>query len=59
MEQAADAGADLDDFLGDVDGPVVDIERVRNAALVKSGAKGFDQSVHVLGQEELAVTADP
>ena len=58
VEQAADAGADLDDFLGGVNGAVVHVERVRHAAFVEGGAEGFDERVHVFRREELAVTTD-
>ena len=58
MEEAADTGADLNDFLGSVDGTVVHIQRVRHATLVKGGAQRFDERVHVFGREELAVTTD-
>src|SRR5207249_4909586 len=36
MEQAADAGADLDDFLGAIDGAVVHIEGLEQATFVES-----------------------
>ena len=58
VQQAADAGADLEDFLGGVNGAVVHIERVRHAAFVKGGAERFDERVHVFGREELAVATD-
>ena len=57
-EEAADAGADVGDFLGGVDGAVVDVQRVRDAAFVEGGAEGLDQGVDVFLEEELAVAAD-
>ncbi|MFM1945066.1 MAG: hypothetical protein RI897_4048 [Verrucomicrobiota bacterium] len=59
MEQAADAGADLDDFFGGVDGAVIDVEGLGNATFVEGGAKGLDERIHVLGEEELTVTTGP
>src|SRR5260370_31680842 len=57
-QEAADAGADLDDFLGGVNGSVIDVQTRRNTALVESGAQGFDEGMDILVREELAVAAD-
>jgi hypothetical protein len=57
-EQTADAGADLGYLLAGVDGTVVDVEGLGDAALVERGAQGGDEGVGVLGDEELAVAAD-
>ncbi len=59
VQQAADAGADLEDFLGGVNGAVVHIERVGHAAFVKRRAERFDERVHIFRREELTVTTDP
>ena len=58
-EQAADAGADLDDFLGGVDGAVIDVEAGGHPAFVEGGAQGLNEGIDILGREELAVTTDP
>ena len=58
VEQAANAGADLQDFLRGVDRAVVHVQRTGHAAFVEGGAEGFDERVHVLGRKELTVTAD-
>ena len=58
MEDAARAGADLHDFLGAINGAVIHIKRLRDAALVKGGAQGLGVRVDVFGGEELAVSAD-
>ena len=39
VQQTADAGADLKDFLGGVNGTVVHIQCVRHAPFVKGGAE--------------------
>ena len=57
-QEAADAGADEGDFLGAVDGAVVDEELLGDAAFVEGGAEGFDERVDVFLEEELAVAAD-
>jgi hypothetical protein len=56
-EQAADAGADLDQLLAGVDRTVVHVEGFGDAALVEGGAKGGDERIHVFMTEELAVAA--
>src|SRR5687767_6400396 len=58
MEEAAEAGADLDDFLGGVDGAVVHVEGLRKAAFVEGGAESFDERIDVFREKELAVAAD-
>src|SRR5208282_4085532 len=58
-KQAADAGADLDDFLGGVDGAVIDVEAGGHPAFVEGGAQGLNQGSDILSREKLAVTADP
>jgi hypothetical protein len=58
MEQATDPGADLDDFLGAIDGAVVDVKGLRKAAFVEGGAESFDKGIDVFSQKELAVAAD-
>jgi hypothetical protein len=57
-QYASDAGADECDFLGAVDGSVVDEELLRHAAFVEGGAEGFYECVDVLIEEELAMTED-
>ena len=57
-EQAADPGADLDDFLGGVDGAVIHVQASWNPAFVEGGAEGFDEGIDVFGREELAVATD-
>src|SRR6266540_4813908 len=57
-EQAPDARADLRDLLASVDGAVVDVEGVRNAAFVERRAQGGDERVGVLREEKLTVAAD-
>jgi hypothetical protein len=58
MQQAANAGADLDNFLRRVNGAVIDVERLRNPAFIEGRAQSFDKRVHIFGQEELSVAAD-
>jgi len=58
VEQAADAGADLDDLLGGVDGTIVHVERMGDAAFVVGGANGLNERVHVFRREELAVATN-
>jgi len=58
MEQTADAGGDLNDFLGAVDGAVVNVERLGHAAFVEGGTDGFDERVDVFGGKELAMAAE-
>ena len=58
MKQAADPGADLDDFFGAVNGAVVHVEGLRHAAFVESGAERFDERINIFSDKELAVTAD-
>jgi len=58
MEQAADAGADLDDFPGRINGAVINVEGLRDAAFVKSGAQGFDERVHIFRKKELSVATN-
>jgi hypothetical protein len=48
----------LDDFLGGVNGTVVQVKALGDAAFVEGGAKGFNEGVHVFGEEELAVAAN-
>ena len=57
-QQAADAGADEGDFLGAVDGAVVDEQLLGDAAFVEGGADGLHQGVDVFLEEELAVAED-
>ena len=57
-QDAADAGADEGDFLGAVDGAVVDEELLGDAAFVEGGADGLHQGVDVFLEEELAVAED-
>jgi len=57
-EQAAAAGADLDDFLRGINRPVIDVERLRHAAFIQGRAPRGDQRGAILGGEELAVAAD-
>ncbi len=57
-KQAADTGADLDDFLGAIDGPVVHVKGHRDAAFVEGGAEGLDEGIDIFGEEELAVATD-
>ena len=57
-QDAADAGADEGDFLGAVDGAVVDEELLGDAAFVEGGADGLDQGVDVFLEEEFAVAED-
>lgn len=58
MEETANACADLNDFLRGIDGAVVDVKGLRNAAFIESRAQGFDESVDVFVEEELTVTTD-
>jgi hypothetical protein len=48
----------LDDFLGGVDRSIINVQAGRNTTLIESRAQRLDESIHVLGREELAVTAD-
>ena len=57
-QEAADAGADEGDFLGAVDGAVVDEQLLGDAAFVEGGADGLDERVDVFLEEELAVAED-
>ena len=57
-QDAADAGADEGDFLGAVDGAVVDEQLLGDAAFVEGGADGLDERIDVFLEEELAVTED-
>ena len=57
-EDAADAGADEGDFLGAVDGAVVDEKLFGDAAFVEGGADGLDEGVDVFVEEEFAVAED-
>lgn len=57
-QEAPDAGADECDFLGRVDGAVVDEELFGNAAFVEGGANGLHQGVDVFVEEEFAVAED-
>src|ERR1043166_9769144 len=56
--RSADPSADLDDFLGGVDRSIIDVQTRRNTAFIESRAQRLDESIDVLGREELAVTAD-
>lgn len=58
-QEAADPGADLDDFLGGVDGAVIYVQRGGHAPLVESSLEGLNERIDVFGLEELAVTTDP
>lgn len=58
MKKTSDACADLDDFFGGIDGAVVDVEGLGNAAFIEGGAQGFDESVDVFVEEELAMATD-
>ena len=51
-------GANEGNFLGAVDGTVVDQELFGDAAFVEGGADGLDQGVDVFLEEELAVAED-
>lgn len=57
-QEAADPGTDLNDFLGGINGSVIDVEASRHPALVESGAQGLDEGIDIFGWEELAVTTD-
>ena len=57
-EDAADAGADEGDFLGAVDGAVIDEELLGDAAFVEGGADGLHEGVDVFLEEEFAVAED-
>jgi hypothetical protein len=57
-EQGADAGADLVDLRGGVDGAVVHVEGLGEAAFVEGAAQAGDEVFGVLGEEELAVGDD-
>ena len=57
-EQTANAGADLDDFLGGINRTVINIQTVGDPAFVESGAEGLDEGIDVFGGKELAVAAD-
>jgi hypothetical protein len=57
-QNAADACANEGDFLAGVDGAVVDVELVRDAAFVESCAYGGDHGVDSFRKKELAVAAD-
>src|SRR5262249_20850271 len=57
-KDAADAGADEDDFLRAVDGAVVDQQLLGDAAFVQGGTESPHQGVDVFLEEELAVTED-
>ena len=54
-ENAADASADEGEFLAGVDGSIIDVKLLRDAALVKSGPDGLDHGVDILFEEEFAV----
>lgn len=56
-EQATDAGADLGDFLRRVDGAIVDIDPLGDAALVHGAAKCGEQGRGVFVEEGLGVAA--
>ena len=58
VKKATHTGADLDDFLGRVDGPVVDVERLGDSPFIERGAKSLDESINILSKEELAVATD-
>jgi hypothetical protein len=57
-QDAADAGADEREFLGAVDGAVVDEELFGDAAFVEGGAEGLNEGVDVFVEEEFAVAED-
>ena len=59
VEQTSHSRTDLEDFLGSVDGAVVDIERSGHPPFVKGGLERHDQGVDVLVEEELPVSAEP
>ncbi len=58
-QDAADASADEGDFLGAVDGAVIDEELLGEAAFVEGGADGLHQGIDVFVEEEFAVAEDP
>ena len=55
----AEAGADLVDLLAGVNGAVVDVQGLRDAAFVEGAFERRDQVVRVLREEELAVGHHP
>jgi hypothetical protein len=57
-QKRADACTNLGDFFGCVNRAIINVEGLRNAALVERAAQGLDQGVDVLGKKELGVAAD-
>jgi hypothetical protein len=57
-EDDPEARTDERGFFGTVGRAVVDVELVWNAAFVKGLAKGFDERVGIVVEEEFAVAAD-
>src|SRR5690606_367937 len=58
-QEASEALADLGDLLGGVDGAMVDVHGLGDAALVQSASEGLDEGVGVLGEKEFAMAANP
>ena len=58
MQEAANPGANLDDFLGTINGAVIDIERLGDASFIEGSLQGLNESVDILGRAGRVVRSE-
>lgn len=57
-QDAANAGTDECDFLGTIDGTIIDEKLFGDAAFVEGGAECLNECINIFLEEELAVAED-